>query len=121
MSYERKTENGVDKDVAIVVCNRLPDAGPPDAVEKPEVHTALLVSLEQRSELFTAGHYSNPNASTALIVLHHWTFTPSKGGDFEQVMQAIGYDPTEEYFASAIFRKSLCRDNRHFPGRLMRC
>jgi hypothetical protein len=90
---KRKTENGVDKDVAIVVCNRLPDAGPPDAVEKPEVHTALLVSLEQRSELFTAGHYSNPNASTALIVLHHWTFTPSKGGDFEQVMQAIGYRP----------------------------
>lgn len=89
---KRKTENGVNHDVAIVICNRLPDAG--SANTKPEIHTAVLVSLEKRSELFTdPTWFADPNALTALVVLHHWTFKPSRGGDFEQVMQAISYRP----------------------------
>ena len=90
---KRKSENGVDADTAIVVCNRLPDAGPADT--EPELHTALLVSLEKRDDLYDAAKYNAQNIKkrTAFIVLHHWTFKASQGGDFEQVMQAIGYRP----------------------------
>ena len=84
---KRKTENGTIDDAAIVIANRLPEAGP--ANTPPDLHTAMLVSLELRSDAYTRP----AKGSTALVVLHHWTFTPSKGGDFEQVMQAISYRP----------------------------
>jgi len=85
---KRETANGVDVDHAIVVCNRLPDASAP-AGEKPEMHTAVLVSVERAPELFTL-----PNTgTTTLLVLHHWTFRPSQGGDFEQVIKSIAYRP----------------------------
>lgn len=88
---KRKEENGVVQDTAIVIANRLPDAGPEGS--SPQIHTAVLVSLEQRGALFQAGALSNANAFTALVVLHHWTFRPSQGGDFEHVVQAIKYRP----------------------------
>ncbi|MEZ6060145.1 MAG: hypothetical protein R3C19_07285 [Planctomycetaceae bacterium] len=85
---KRETIGGADVDHAIVVCNRLPDAAAA-AGQKPELHTAVLVSVEQASELFPP-----PAAgSTTLIVLHHWTFRPSQGGDFEQVIKSIAYRP----------------------------
>ena len=31
--------------------------------------------------------------TTTLLVLHHWTFRPSQGGDFEQVIKSIAYRP----------------------------
>ena len=33
------------------------------------------------------------SSPTPLVVLHYWTFTPSKGGDFEQVVKAIRVRP----------------------------
>ena len=85
---KRQTVNGADVDSAIVIGNRLPDASAPPG-EKPELHTAVLVSVERAPELF-----SLPVAgTTTLLVLHHWTFRPSKGGDFEQVMKSIAYRP----------------------------
>lgn len=85
---KRQTVSGVDVDNAIVVCNRLPDASAP-LNAKPELHTAVLISVERAPELFAL-----PVAgSTTLLVLHHWTFRPSQGGDFEQVMKSIAYRP----------------------------
>jgi hypothetical protein len=83
-------------DRAIVIANRLPDATPsnpqnPDSAA--ETHVALLVSLERRNDLYAAPRLAAPGARAALIVLRHWTFTPSKGGDFEQVVRAIRYRP----------------------------
>jgi hypothetical protein len=73
-----------DRDLAIVVSGRLPDASD----VKPQLHYAYLVSLEERTDL------QNPTGTTTpLIVLHHWSFTPSKGGDFEQVIKAIRARP----------------------------
>jgi hypothetical protein len=88
---KRKTENSVHTDTAIVVCNRLPDA----SGAEPELHTAVLVSLEKRDDLYDPAKYTgaNLNKRTAFIALHSWTFRASQGGDFEQVMQAIGYRP----------------------------
>ena len=80
-------------ETSIVICNRLPDAG--DGVQPAEMHTALLVSLEHRDDLFNGSRFT-PQAlvfSAALLVLHQWKFKPSTGGDFEQVMQAIGIRP----------------------------
>jgi hypothetical protein len=72
---------------AIVMSGRLPDAGDTNT-DPPRKHTALLVSLEHRDDLYTrASGWIN------LIVLHSWTFIPSKGGDFEEVCQGIGYHP----------------------------
>lgn len=85
---KRETIGDVDVDRAIVISNRLPDATAP-AGQKPELHTAVLISVEKASELF-----SPPAAgTTTLIVLHHWTFRPSQGGDFEQVIKSIAYRP----------------------------
>ncbi|MBI1352982.1 MAG: hypothetical protein GC160_01465 [Acidobacteria bacterium] len=73
-----------DRDLAVVVSGRLPDA----SGDKPEPHYAYLVSLEQRTDL------QNPSgATTPLIVLHYWSFTPSTGGDFEEVIKAIRVRP----------------------------
>ncbi len=85
---KRETVNGVDVDHSLVVCNRLPDASAPGG-EKPQVHTAVLVSVERAPELFTLP----ATGTTTLLVLHHWTFRPSQGGDFEQVIRSIAYRP----------------------------
>jgi hypothetical protein len=85
---KRETENGVEIDHAVVVCNRLPSASAP-AGEKPEIHTAVLVSVERAPELFALP----VGGTTTLLVLHHWTFRPSQGGDFEQVIRSIAYRP----------------------------
>jgi hypothetical protein len=69
-----------DRDLAVVVSGRLPDT----VGEKLELHHAYLVSLENRSDVVAA-----TDRATPLIVLHYWTFTPSTGGDFEGVIQAI--------------------------------
>lgn len=81
------------EDTAIVYSYRLPDAGPPNSVT--ELHTALLVSLEKRDDLYDPlrNFGSNNNKDAALVVLHHWTFKPSKGGDFEQVIRSIAIRP----------------------------
>lgn len=83
----------INKDRAIVISCRLPDAGPP--AEGPELHTALLVSLEKRDDLYSPARSLPPAAmqEACLVVLHHWTFKPSKGGDFEQVIRSIGIRP----------------------------
>lgn len=87
----RTTIDGTDSYTSIVICNRLPDAGDPN--ETAEMHTACLISLEGRSDLWdNAGRPSN-NAVAALVVLHHWRFRPSKGGDFEQVIRSIRFQP----------------------------
>jgi hypothetical protein len=76
-------------DIAIVVSSRLPDAG---TEGKPEIHTAALVSLEKRGDVYSA-IAANPGGQSTLVVLHSWNFTPSRGGDFEQVMKSIRFRP----------------------------
>lgn len=85
---KRETVNGAQVDSSIVICNRLPNASAPTG-QKPELHTAVLVSLERASELFPLVG----GGTTTLLVLHHWTFRPSQGGDFEQVIKSIAYRP----------------------------
>lgn len=75
---------------AIVMSYRLPFAGNPG--DQPEDHTALLVSLEKRDDLYNNNSRSADD-EVVLVVLHHWTFKPSTGGDFEQVIRAIGIRP----------------------------
>jgi hypothetical protein len=122
------------QDFAIVIGNRLPSPstlpkGPSNTPGPPEQHTALLVSLEGRSDLYdshgglsirlppsAAAH--GPDVQEAiqqpgqpphgpgpvppgptvvprmtLIVLHAWSFTPSDGGDFEEVMKHLAFRP----------------------------
>lgn len=70
---------------AIVMSARLPNSN-----ANPATHAAYLVSLEHRDDIYTRwdkGGWIN------LIVLHSWTFVPSKGGDFEQVCSRIRYRP----------------------------
>jgi hypothetical protein len=81
----------VDDDCAIVIANRLPDAG--EKEEKTERHVALLVSLEKRGDIYDRIKNPDLTGPTALVVVHHWTFTPSRGGDFEQVMRSVGVRP----------------------------
>jgi hypothetical protein len=85
---KRQTIAGVEVDHAIVVCNRLPDASAPPGA-KPELHTAVLVSVEQAPELFALP----VSGVSTLLVLHQWTFRPSGEEDFEQVMKSIAYRP----------------------------
>jgi len=125
LSHVKRTwKGGVVDDTAIVVGNRLPDA----SGDAPKVHTALLVSLERRDDLYVAlskdkqapvvVQPTNPVRPTiaaqaaattaivaavhaahllvpvkALVVLHHWSFTPSGAGDFEEVIKLIRYRP----------------------------
>jgi len=77
-------------DTAIVLGNRLPDAEAVDG--EPERHHAMLVSLERREDVY-ARIASKVGGLAALVVLDHWTFTPSGGGDFEHVVRAIGVRP----------------------------
>ena len=49
---KRDTVKGAEVDHAIVIGHRLPDASAP-AGEKPELHTAVLISIERAPELFT--------------------------------------------------------------------
>jgi hypothetical protein len=80
----------VETDIAIVVCNRLPNSNAPSGSDRPPLHLAVLVSVERASELFLQ---PMPPGSTTLHVLHHWTFRPTQGGDFEQVIKSIAYRP----------------------------
>jgi len=75
-----------------IIGNRLPSL-PADPNAAPEPHTAVLVSLEQRSDLFGAGNTRKPTDTVALIGLYQWTFTPSSGRDFADAIQAISYAP----------------------------
>jgi hypothetical protein len=85
---KRAEINGAEVDSGIVVSNRLPNAAAPEG-ERPPLHIAALVSVERAPELFAL-----PVAgSTTLLVLHHWTFRPSQGGDFEQVIKSVAYRP----------------------------
>ena len=89
-------------DTAIVIGNRLPDSRIPEvapgqaAPPKPELHHAMLVSLEKRRDLYDEA--LRPASETdddkiAVVVLHHWSFRASAGGDFEQAMQEIRLRP----------------------------
>jgi len=82
-------EDSVKTYTSIVVSGRLPDAG--DMTTTPPLtHAALLVSLEHRDDVYQR---LDKGGAIQLIVLHYWTFVPSKGGDFEEVCQMIGYHP----------------------------
>ncbi len=85
---KRSLVNDVETDHAIVVANRLPDATAPEG-ERAPLHLAALVSVERWPSLFGLPSTGN----TTLLVLHHWTFRPYVGGDFEQVVKAIRYRP----------------------------
>ena len=85
---KQTTVDGQDSWAAVVICNRLPFAGANGI--KPELHTAFLISLEGRTDLDTR---PNDDNLAGLAVLHHWTFRPSKGGDFEQVIRSIALRP----------------------------
>ncbi|HEY4359258.1 MAG TPA: hypothetical protein VGN16_26150 [Acidobacteriaceae bacterium] len=82
-------DNTGDVDTAIVIGNRLPDA----SATPPELHTAFLVSLEGRDDAYAAARTQQPNGQIGLVVLFSWSFTPSKGGDFEEVIRAIHIRP----------------------------
>lgn len=90
LCHVRRTQSkGKIVDMAMVVSNRLPDA----SVSPPEEHLAMLVSLDGRADLYAPARLSNPNQTATLLVLHHWSFTPSGGGDFEQVVRSIPIRP----------------------------
>jgi hypothetical protein len=88
-TVKRTNSGSGDVDCSIVISNRLPDS----SGVTPELHTAFLVSLENRTDFYDATRTSNPNGEIGLIVLHSWNFTPSKGGDFEEVIRAIHIQP----------------------------
>jgi hypothetical protein len=90
LTHIRSTTIGPQtKYTSAVICNRLPNAG--SGEDPAEIHTACLISLEGRNDLFTRG--SNTTGYAALVVLHYWKFRPSKGGDFEQVIRSIRLRP----------------------------
>lgn len=91
-NVKRTNKGKGDEDCAIVICNRLPDSGP-DPKKPAELHTAFLVSLEGRDDFYDSSRSVNTNGEIGLIVLHSWSFTPSKGGDFEQVIRSIHVRP----------------------------
>ena len=82
--------NGLGTFTSIVVSHRLPDAGDGTPNTPPALHTVVLVSLEQRTDIWTR---FNNREFIKVVVLHAWTFTPSKGGDFREVCQLIRYAP----------------------------
>jgi hypothetical protein len=88
-NVKRTNSGSGDVDCSIVISNRLPDS----SGVTPELHTAFLVSLENRTDFYDVTRTSNPNGEIGLIVLHSWNFTPSKGGDFEEVIRAIHIRP----------------------------
>jgi hypothetical protein len=81
-------QDGVVTTTSIVVSGRLPNAGPFDPNSTPPKHLAVLVSLEQRGDVYTRLKDAGTNT---LVVLHCWSFIPSWGADFEEVCQMIGY------------------------------
>ncbi|MDA4107834.1 hypothetical protein [Mycolicibacterium holsaticum] len=90
---KRSVVAGVETDHAIVVANRLPNAAAPEG-ERAPLHLAVLVSVERWAQLFPVGPQPPViTGTTTLLVLHHWTFRPYAGGDFEQVVKAIRYRP----------------------------
>jgi hypothetical protein len=130
---KRVSKGTLNQDFAIVIGNRLPSpsappTGPSLTAAAPEQHTALLVSLEHRSDLYDErgkltglvptvlaadagaqddaihqpgqtppgpGPAPQPTfvALKTLIVLHSWSFTPTDGGDFEEVMKRLAIQP----------------------------
>ena len=90
-NVRRSNSGSGDVDTPVVIGNRLPDAS---ALE-PELHTAFLVSVENRDDIYDPSRALPANGlkEVAFIVLHSWNFTPSKGGDFEEVMRAIHIRP----------------------------
>jgi hypothetical protein len=88
-NVKRTNSGNGDVDCSIIISNRLPNA----SGATPELHTAFLVSLEHRTDFYDATRKTNPNGEIGLIVLHSWSFTPSKGGDFEEVIRAIHIRP----------------------------
>jgi|GEM_PF-3995106 len=85
----RRTNRGAgDVDCSIVISNRLPDAS-----GTPELHTAFLVSLEGRTDVYDIARTTFPQKETVFVVLHSWSFTPSRGGDFEEVIRSIQIRP----------------------------
>jgi hypothetical protein len=73
---------------AIVVGGRLPTAGDAKSNTPAEPHTALLVSLEGRDDVYTQA-----DGNITLVVLHAWTFVPSNGADFQEVCHRIHLRP----------------------------
>ena len=71
---KRLTVDGVEVDHSIVMANRMPNAAASEG-ERAPLHLAALVSVEQWSTLFGL---LPTDASTTLLVLHHWTFRPSR-------------------------------------------
>jgi hypothetical protein len=69
---------------AVLIGNRLPDAS------KGHKYYACVVSLEYRDDLWKQ---KDPTAEVYLQVLYHWSFTPAKGGDFQQLMLELSYLP----------------------------
>ncbi len=94
-NVKRTNNGGDDVDCSIVIGNRLPDASLPTdgSSNSPELHTAFLVSVENRCDLYDPTRAANPTHEAAFIVLHSWSFTPSRGGDFEEVMRSIRIEP----------------------------
>lgn len=90
-NVKRTNKGDGDVDCAIVISNRLPDAGADG--QDAEAHTAFLVSLEGRDDFYAASRNSKPHGEIGLVVLHSWSFTPSKGGDFEEVVRAVHVRP----------------------------
>ena len=88
-NVKRTNSGNGDVDCSIVISNRLPDS----SGDSPELHTAFLVSLENRTDFYDPSRKNNSNGEIGLIVLHSWSFTPSKGGDFEEVIRAIHIRP----------------------------
>ena len=88
-------------DTAIVISNRLPHA------HTPTVTPGRPCRRRRRSTTRCSCPWSTARISTtrrcyrretddeeiAVVVLHHWSFTPSAGGDFEQAMQEIRLRP----------------------------
>ena len=83
-------DNGQSTFASIVVSQRLPDASAAKSNQPVPLHTAVLVSLEQRTDIW--GRLNN-NEFINLIVLHSWTFTPSSQRDFKEVCDNIRYAP----------------------------
>jgi hypothetical protein len=84
LCHVKRDDAGVEH--SIVVASRLPDATAPEG-ERAPLHYALLVSVERWDRLWQG------SGNRTLLVLHHWTFRPVGGGDFEQVVKSIRFRP----------------------------
>ncbi len=75
-------------DKALLIGNRLPSG------MTPQLHTAYLVSLENRADAFLPpGLPQTAGQVVTVPVLHKWSFTASGSRDFEQAIRSIAYRP----------------------------